>query len=254
VTTVATTRERLVATGVKLFQRQGLAGTGIKQILSDADARFSSLYHYFPGGKDELAAEVIRTAGSGYQELVELVWDQAEDPVAAMRAIFQGAAATLEASSYADACPIATVALEVASTNEPLRAATAEVFKSWLDAARLRLTAAGISEADARRLAVSIITLLEGAFLLCRAAKNTEAMLRAGESAAMLVASALPSRRRSAGTAGAADGGQDPVQAEVPGLVDVAAEPERSRELHRDESVRPGHDRAPGRQRVLPAD
>jgi len=29
---------------------------------------------------------------------------------------------------YADACPIATVALEVASTSEPLREATADVF------------------------------------------------------------------------------------------------------------------------------
>lgn len=191
-TTVATTRERLVATGVRLFQRQGLAGTGIKQILSEADVSFSSLYHYFPGGKDELAAEVIRTAGSGYQQLVELAWDQAEDPVAAVTAIFQGAAITLEASGYADACPIATVALEVASVNEPLRAATAEVFQSWLDAARSRLTAAGIGEADARRLATSIITLLEGAFLLSRAARNTQAMLLACESAAELVASAVP--------------------------------------------------------------
>jgi hypothetical protein len=49
---------------------------------------------------------------------------------------------------------------------------------------------------------------------------------------------------RSPGAAGVADGGQDLVQAEGPGLLDVAAEPERSRELHRDEPVRPGHDRA----------
>jgi hypothetical protein len=83
----------------------------------------------------------------------------------------------------------------VASTNEPLRVATAEVFASWLDAARSRLTAAGMSDADSRRLAASIITLLEGAFLLCRAARNTEAMLLAGESAAMLVAATLPGAR-----------------------------------------------------------
>ena len=40
------------------------------------------------------------------------------------------------------------------------------------------------------------------------------------------------------------DGGQDPVQAEIPGLLDVAAEPERPRELHHDEPVRPRHHRA----------
>jgi len=48
----------------------------------------------------------------------------------------------------------------------------------------------------------------------------------------------------------AADGGHDPVQAEVPCLLDVAAEHERSRQFHRDEPIRPGHDRAGGRKRV----
>jgi AcrR family transcriptional regulator len=195
-TAVEATRERLVAAGVELFQRQGLAATGVKQILSRADARFSSLYHYFPGGKDELAAEVIRRAGYAYQQHVESAWDHFDDPVAAMRAIFDGAAAVLESSGYADACPIATVALEVAGTNEPLRLATAEVFGSWLDAGRARFAAAGMREDDAQRLAISIVALLEGAFLLCQAAKSTEAMRSAGESAAGLVAAALPKKRR----------------------------------------------------------
>ena len=48
----------------------------------------------------------------------------------------------------------------------------------------------------------------------------------------------------------AADRGKHPVKAEVPGLLDVAAKPERSRELHRDEPVGPGHDRPRRRQRV----
>ena len=47
----------------RLFQRQGFTGTGIKQILTEADAPFSSLYHFFPGGKDELGAESIRLVG-----------------------------------------------------------------------------------------------------------------------------------------------------------------------------------------------
>jgi AcrR family transcriptional regulator len=52
------TKERLLKAGAQLFGRQGLAGTGIKQILAEAGAPFSSLYHHFPGGKEELAAAV----------------------------------------------------------------------------------------------------------------------------------------------------------------------------------------------------
>jgi AcrR family transcriptional regulator len=187
----ASTRERLVAAGIELFQRQGMAATGIKQILSLADARFSSLYHHFPGGKDELAGEVIRSAGVGYQRRVEEVWDQAADPVAAMRAVFEGAAAVLKLSDYADVCPVGTVAMEVASTNEPLRQATADVYRSWLQAGQARFSAAGVDPEEARQLSLTVVVLLEGAFMLCRAGRSTEPMLAAGEMAARLVSGAL---------------------------------------------------------------
>jgi AcrR family transcriptional regulator len=185
------TRERLIAAGTGMFHRQGLAGTGVKQILAEAGAQFSSLYHHFPGGKDELAAEVIRTSGAAFQGLVEAVWDGAPNTVASVRAVFDGAAAVLEETDFADACPIAVIALEVASTNEPLRIASAEVFNGWLGAATTRLAAAGLSTAEARRLAVAIVCLLEGAFLLCRTTRSTEAMLAAGATAAAEVSNAL---------------------------------------------------------------
>jgi AcrR family transcriptional regulator len=181
------TRARLVATGARLFQRQGLAGTGIKQILTESNAQFSSLYHHFPGGKDELAADAIRSSGLDYQHLVEGVWDAAPDVVTSIRDVFEGAAAVLEATDYADACPIATVALEVASTNEPLRLATAEVFESWVDAGTERFVASGIEPDRARRLTLAVVALLEGAFILCRAARSIEPMASAGEAAVAAV-------------------------------------------------------------------
>ena len=107
-----------------------------------------------------------------------------------MTAIFRGAATALEVSDYADVCPVATVAMEVASTNEPLRIATAEVFAAWIDAAVARLRGAGISKVEARKLASTIVGLLEGAFILCRASRTTTPMLAAGQAAASLVKAA----------------------------------------------------------------
>jgi len=188
---VTATRERLVTSAAELFGRQGLSAPGIKQILAESNAQFSSLYHHFPGGKDQLAAEAIRTAGLGYQHLVEDVWDGAGDLLASVSSVFEGASLVLQATDYADACPIATIALEVASTNEDLRLATAEVFESWNVAASGRLVAAGIAPADARELAVSVIALLEGGFILSRASKSPEPMLIAGRTAVAAVQRAL---------------------------------------------------------------
>jgi AcrR family transcriptional regulator len=187
------TRQRLVDASAALLQRQGLTGTGIKQILAEANAPFSSLYHHFPGGKEELATEAIRASGARYQALVEEVWDQAPDVISSIAAVFEGAAQTLQSTDFAVACPIATVALEVASTNEPLRLATAEVFENWIAAGAARFEAERISPEDARALALTVISLLEGAFVLSQALKTTEPVLCAGATAATAVLSVLES-------------------------------------------------------------
>jgi AcrR family transcriptional regulator len=188
------TKDRLVDAGADLFQRQGFTGTGIKQILATAGAPFSSLYHFFPGGKDELGGAVIRVSGQRYQELVEAVFDAAPDIVQGVRDCFAGAAETLRATDYADACPIATVALEVASVNEPLRVATAEVFTSWIEACTRRFRAAGMRPARARALAIATINLLEGAFVLSRALRSTEPLAASGTMAVAAVEAELAAR------------------------------------------------------------
>jgi AcrR family transcriptional regulator len=189
------TRERIVDSAALLFQRYGYSGTGLKQISRASGATFGSLYHFFPGGKDDLTAEALRQSGLGYQLLVEAIFDNAPDLLTGLRSAFAGAAEVLEASDYADACPIETVALEVASTNEPLRLVTAEIFASWTVSATARFEAAGLSAARARVLALAVISTLEGAFVLARAAKDTEAMHAAG-AAMVAVAEALLDEER----------------------------------------------------------
>jgi AcrR family transcriptional regulator len=185
------TKERILDTTAELFRRYGYTGTGLKQIVTNANAPFGSVYHFFPGGKAQLGEEVIRRSGQMYMELVLSVFDAAPDPVTAVDDIFAGAAAVLRETDYVDACPIATVALEVASSNEVLRTATADVFESWIAAATRRCATAGIAEEQARILAMVIIELLEGGFVLARAARNTEALEAAGIAARTLVVAAL---------------------------------------------------------------
>ena len=185
------TKARILDTTAELFMRYGYTGTGLKQIVADANAPFGSLYHHFPGGKQELGVEVIHRSGAMYLELVLGVFEAAPDIVTGVHDCFAGAAEVLRATDYADACPIETVALEVASTNEPLREATAEVFESWIEGATAKFRAAGIDHPAARELSISVIALLEGAFVLARASRTTEALDAAGTTAAAAVEAAL---------------------------------------------------------------
>jgi AcrR family transcriptional regulator len=184
------TRDRIIDAGAELFSRRGYAGTGLKAILAASDAPFGSLYHFFPGGKEELGAAAIRASGETYLALVESIFGVGVDVVTATEAFCAGAAAVLEATDYADACPIATIALEISSTSEPMRRAAADAFESWLAVLELRFTEAGIDAPVARDLAVELFCAVEGAFMLCRATKSTEAFTVTGRSLSARVAAA----------------------------------------------------------------
>ena len=185
------TRDRILYAAAGLFGRQGYTGTGLKQISEASQAPFGSLYHHFPGGKEELGDDVIRQAGEFFRVLVDGVFEPEPDVVAGVRAVFDGAAETVRATGYQDACPIAAIALEVASTNERLRLATADVFESWIATATGRFTDAGIAPARARELALTLVAALEGGFLLARATRDTTALTTAGDLLANAVAQEL---------------------------------------------------------------
>jgi AcrR family transcriptional regulator len=185
------TRERILDASGELFRRHGYTGTGVKQILAEAGAPFGSLYHFFPGGKSALGAATVRRSGFLYGLLLGEYVPPEVDLLEGIRDFFAAAARDLEESDYADACPIATVALEVSSVNEELRLACAEVFDAWIEGGTWRFELAGIEHGLARQLVIQMLAGLEGAFVLARALRSTEPVLAAGAAAGAAIRAAL---------------------------------------------------------------
>ena len=185
------TKQRIIDASATLMRRQGYEATGLTEIVNAARAPFGSIYHFFPGGKEQLGAEVIRWSGAEYAKLLPAVLATTPDLVSGVRAFFAGAAQHLVATNFEDACPIATVALEVSSRSEVMRAACADVFESWIDSGVDHLVAGGVRPERARALVIEMIASLEGAFVLCRATRRTEALEVAGEAAAAAVSAAM---------------------------------------------------------------
>jgi AcrR family transcriptional regulator len=173
-------RDRIVAATAESFRHRGFNGTSLKDITSAAGAPTGSVYHFFPGGKTELAVAVVTESGAAYRELFEAIADEAPDPARAISDFFDGAADMLEQTGFVDICPIGGVAREIASTNEDLRVACDDVFTSWTDAATERLTEAGMSIENALPLATTFVATLEGSFVLARTRRDAEVVRRAG--------------------------------------------------------------------------
>lgn len=193
------TRDRIIAASTELMRRNGYAATGVKSILDASNVPYGSMYHHFPGGKEEVGTETLRQGGLAYRALVESIYTPETDVGTATRMFFEEAAAFVESTGYVDACPIATIAGEVANTSEPMRAAAAAAFESWLAVVRSRFAAAGIATSRARELAMELFCAIEGAFLLARTTKDAEPIRIAGRSAEAAVRTALAASRLSAG-------------------------------------------------------
>jgi AcrR family transcriptional regulator len=186
------TRQRILEAGAKLMWRQGYPATGMKQIVAEAEAPFGSVYHFFPGGKEELGAEAVQWAGRFYGDLVDTVFEAIDaDLPTTMRTVFASAGETLKVGDFADACPVATVSLEMSSVSEPIREACSMVFDDWVRRLARRFTAAGVPDGRSAELAMTFVMLLEGAFLLARAHRTVDPLRVAGETMAHAATVAL---------------------------------------------------------------
>ena len=190
------TRDRIVAAAALLYGRYGYTGVGLKQVAAESGSPIGSLYHFFPGGKEELAAAALRMSGAGYQTLVEGILENMPDLASGIEQSFALAAETVASTGYVDACWIETVALEVASTSEPLRLVTAEIFEGWVDSCTAWVESHGVPPEEARQLGIAYVTGLEGAFILARSLRSPEPLLATGRMLAAAAREAQAATRR----------------------------------------------------------
>lgn len=188
---MASTRDRIITSSNELFRRYGYNGTSLSQISQASGATTGSIYHFFPGGKEDLGVAVIDTTGVVYRELFEAIAGAATDPAQGVSDVFVGAAETLAETDFIDPCPIGTMAREVANVSEPLRAAAERALDSWVDAVTAHLVDAGVAAEDACSLAELSVTALEGGFVLSRTRRDASVLIRTGDLVAMLIRSAV---------------------------------------------------------------
>jgi TetR/AcrR family transcriptional repressor of lmrAB and yxaGH operons len=171
---MSTKREQIVATTCTLMETQGYHATGLNQILAASGAPKGSLYHYFPGGKEELAVSAVERSSCTVARYIETQLAAHADPAVAMTALLYDLANYVAASNYAGGAPITAIALEAAATHEPLRLACEAAYARWQAVIAAKLTAGGIDAARSARLATVIIAAIEGTIALCRCRQSVE--------------------------------------------------------------------------------
>jgi len=188
---VESTKDRIVGASAELFRRQGYAGTGVKQIVAEANAPFGSLYHFFPGGKEELGAETIRWSGRALPPADRRVL-RPEGHRRLGRALLRRGGRDGPRDRLRRRLPDRH---RRGRGRQHERAAASGHRRRVRELDRAHaagyMAQAGIPEERARELAISTLAILEGAFLLSRAGRDTAPMAIAGATAAAAVRAAL---------------------------------------------------------------
>jgi AcrR family transcriptional regulator len=178
------TRESILTAAAELMRRKGYGAVGMKDIAEASGAPIGSLYHHFRGGKVQIVGEALVNAGQAYALLIPSIVDEYTDLGAAIEGIFTQAAEDMSATGFANMCPVASIAAEVADTVEELRETSAGVFTGWVDGGTAYFHARGLDEPRAREITLAVIGALEGAFVLARTLRSTEPLLAAGRTLA----------------------------------------------------------------------
>lgn len=187
------TRTRMVEAAIRALQRQGLAGMSFTEVLADSGAARGAIYHHFPGGKNELAAEAAARNGDDVRNHLAAL--PAGDPLELVAAFLDAVRPVLAVSADGGGCAVAALTVGDGrrdGNSVALRQLAATTFRAWTSALTAGLAAAGLPAQDAADLAVTLLTLLEGAHVLCRAAGTLEPYEQTARTALSLVQSRYP--------------------------------------------------------------
>ncbi len=167
----ASTRDRLIATAMKLFWEKGYGSTSVSDLLQAASVNSGSLYHFFPGKQDVLLA-VLEAYRSGIDEmLLAPAWAGIDDPIRRVFALLDRYRQGIVQTDCLYGCPIGSLALEIHEPNPPVREALAANFNAWTDAVEGCLVAAGRrlpKSLDRCELARFVLTTMEGGVMQAR--------------------------------------------------------------------------------------
>jgi AcrR family transcriptional regulator len=177
----ADTRNRIVMTALDLFWEKGFQSTSIADILSRSQVHSGSLYHFFPGKLDVLAA-VLEAYRDGIEEwLLKPAWSGVDDPVERIFALLAGYRLQLVTTDCTYGCPIGSLALELHEPDPRIRDLLSANFANWTRAIERCLIDAGDrlpAALDRRRLAEFTLTVMEGAIMQARTYREIESFDR----------------------------------------------------------------------------
>ena len=160
-------RTRMVRSAASLIRTRGVNATSFTEVLAESGAPRGSIYHHFPQGKDQLAADAMRWTSE--RVLAHMRACPATDAAGVLDCFIDMWRQTVVASGGAAGCVVAGVAIDTVVGERGLMDDVRATFQAWADLLAEQLEAVGVPAHRASAIALATLAGMEGALILCRA-------------------------------------------------------------------------------------
>ena len=172
----------------EVFRAHGYEGASLSVISHRTGLGKGSLYHFFPGGKAEMAACVLDEIEAWFEQRMFQPLREDPDPRAAIRAMLAESDAYFRSGRRI--CLVGAFAL--GAVRDGFAQRIDAYFAAWRAALAAALTRAGLGEARALDLAEDAITAIQGALVTASALQDPGLFGRTLARIEARIAAALP--------------------------------------------------------------
>lgn len=149
------------------FRELGYDGASMSRITERTGLGKGSLYHFFPGGKEEMAAVVLADIDDWFERHIFAPLREGE-PNVAIGAMWRNVDAYFQSGGRV--CLVGAFALD--ETRDRFATAIADYFVRWIDALALALMRSGRDAGEAHEQAEDAVLGIQGALVLARAKRD----------------------------------------------------------------------------------
>ena len=155
----------LLETATQMFMQNGYFAVSIGEILQQSGLSRSSLYHFFPNGKEELGAAVLRNIHKMSTQRIEKYFGQGHDPVSEICEYFTARAQEIEAGGHN--VSVNMLMMEMAEVSPALHEQVVGIMESLNSYFYREVERCGFSQELTCELASTVLSMSLGAQNYC---------------------------------------------------------------------------------------
>jgi AcrR family transcriptional regulator len=156
-------KEEVLDRLLNTFREKGYEGASLAELSAATGLVKASLYHYFPGGKQDMAEQVMAHLDRQLAAGVYGPLHSAQSPAKKLGAMLDVIDAFYEGGTKACLYERLCASVDRARFQRPLRRA----FATWMEAVEALCVEAGLSKGVARARAEDFVVRIEGALIVC---------------------------------------------------------------------------------------